>query len=372
MNHPTSPGLTLPAIRGKQGGRWMYSVQATLEIVNELISPDVEPIPERSQRQLDPARARAISSYMTLNKGSYVLGAMTYGADREAHWFPSEFDPNVGLLHLPLGTKLRSVDGQHRRHGIKTAMEEDSSLGSDSMAMLIYVEPKVERRRQMFSDMNWTAKPVSKSVNVNFDERDPFARNTVWLVENSYFFLDPSTLDQLIERERPSVRVTSEKLYTIGNVYDALTWYVLGPERKATSRNTPDDPTIKDKAEHFIHFLDTRHEFKELRNNPKAIPALRRVSVLVNGTTLKVLASAAWQLEQDGLNLADTQIAERLSSVDFTPSGQLWQLSGFVAAGSSSPISRLGEVRRASAMLAHFLRTGEDPVAPLAEAGAAA
>lgn len=365
MDHPMTPGLTLPAIRGKQGGRWMYSVQATMEIVNELISPEVEPIPERSQRQLDPKRAQAISDYMVLNRRGYVLGAMTYGADREAEWYPSEFNPDVGLIHFPLGTKLRSVDGQHRRHGIKGALDEEDSLSGDSVAMLVYVEPAVEQRRQMFSDMNWTARPVSKSVNVNFDARDPLARNTVWLVENSDFFLDPSTGEQLVERERPSVRASSERLYTIGNIYDALSWYVRGPERSARAKNTPDDPTIKEKAERFVRFLDCRPEFRLARSNPKEIPEVRRGSILFNGTTLKVLASAAWQLEQDGLDILSPQVEERLRAIDFGPGGIPWRATGFVAPGSISPISRLGEVRRAAGVVAAFLKTGEEPHLPL-------
>ncbi len=350
----------------------MYSVQATMEIVNELISPDVEPIPERSQRQLDPKRAQAISDYMELNKNGYVLGAMTYGADREAQWYPSEFDANVGLVHFPLGTKLRSVDGQHRRHGIKGALDSDGSLSGDSVAMLVYVEPKVERRRQMFSDMNWTARPVSKSVNVNFDERDPLARNTVWLVENSEFFLDPSTAEQLVERERPSVRTTSERLYTIGNIYDALSWYVRGPERSARAKNTPDDPTIKDKAERFVSFLDFRSEFKSARSNPKGIPELRRGSILLNGTTLKVLASAAWQLEQDEFDILSPEVREHMIAIDFSPRGILWTSTGFVAPGSISPISRLGEVRRVAGAVAAFLKTGEEPRIPSATDNSAA
>ena len=32
------------------------------------------------------------------------------------------------------------------------------------------------RRRQMFADMNNTAKRVSKAVSISFDSRDPFAR----------------------------------------------------------------------------------------------------------------------------------------------------------------------------------------------------
>lgn len=169
-------GLSIAAITGKQGSRTVYQVLVENSVLNNFFTVNMDPPSEKSQRQLDPRHADAITDYILQNPEEYVLGTVTYAVDQECPFTPSQIDPRLGVLTIPFGTNLRSLDGQHRRQGLNGAIAEDPELSKDHTAVLIYVEPELEKRRQMFSDMNATPKVVAKALNVAFDSRDPFAQ----------------------------------------------------------------------------------------------------------------------------------------------------------------------------------------------------
>ncbi len=154
----------------------MYLVLPTNDVLNTFFTTEMEPVDDRSQRALDPKHARQIGDYIVANPTEYALGAITYAVDQEGEFEPFEEGADIGLLHLPLTARLRSVDGQHRRRGIKDAIDVLAAVGEEHTALLIYVESRLDKRKQMFSDMNNTARVVSKAINVAFDSRDPFAR----------------------------------------------------------------------------------------------------------------------------------------------------------------------------------------------------
>src|SRR5437867_2386619 len=148
-------GVSLPAIRGRQGGRAMYLVLPTLRVVNNTMSPEMEPDVEKSQRVFDPAHARGVTQYLVDNPNEYVLGALQYAVDTAGEFEELIEGSDLGVLRLPLDATLRSIDGMHRRRALPDALSQDPALGDDELAVLIYVEPELEKRKQMFSDINW-------------------------------------------------------------------------------------------------------------------------------------------------------------------------------------------------------------------------
>jgi DNA sulfur modification protein DndB len=174
------PAIPLPALRGRQGGRTMFSIMCNDTVLNNFFPPDVDPSvspTERANRDYDPKRAGEIAECMRTNRDDYIMSTLTYAMDREGVF--EEVDGSggaIGQLHLPLTSRLRVIDGQYRRGAIKRALEVLEDLSQDDTNLLHYVEDDLERRKQMFSDMNWHQKPVTKSVNVAFDSRDPFSR----------------------------------------------------------------------------------------------------------------------------------------------------------------------------------------------------
>ena len=347
-------GVTIPALRGLQGSRVLYLALPSNAVVNNFIPPDMEPVAERSQRAFDPGHARRIGEYMVSNPTEYVLGAMTYAIDREGIFDPVEPGAPIGMLTIPLEARMRSIDGQHRRHGLKSALDVMDELGEEHSAILFYVESDVEKRRQMFSDMNWTPRPVSKSVNVGFNSRDPFSRAVQHLVDSHPLLMGRA------EAERASIPKGSTNLFTLGILHDVLKRLVIGPERRLTAGKKVDEKEIIEAGEDFFTFLmESRDEFQQVQSNPEVTEEVRKTTILLNGTTLRMIAGAVYFATVDrGYELDD--LKEPLGEVDFSPQADIWQKeTGFVPVGKTTPNSRLQEIRAATQALLN--RIAPDP-----------
>jgi DGQHR domain-containing protein len=324
----------------------MYLALPSNAVVNNFIPPDMEPSHERSQRAFDPNHARRIGEYMITNPDEYVLGAITYAIDREGTFDPVEPGAPIGMLTIPLEARMRSIDGQHRRHGIKTALEVMDALGEEHSAILFYVESDVEKRKQMFSDMNWTPRPVSKSVNVGFDHRDPFSRAVQHLVDSHPLLMGRA------ESERASIPKGSTNLYTLGILHDVLKRLVIGPERRLTAGKKVEDAEIIEAGDEFFTFLmESRDEFQKVHADPESTEDVRKDTILLNGTTLRMIAGAVFFAIKDRGYVLD-DLKEPLGEIDFSPTAALWQTeTGFVPVGKTTPNSRLQEIRAATSAL---------------------
>ena len=334
-------GFSLPAIRGHQGGRSMYLVLPTLRVVNNTMSPEMEPDVERSQRVFDPAHARGVTQYLVDNPSEYVLGALQYAVDTAGEFEELVEGSDLGVLHLPLDATLRSIDGMHRRRALPEALSQDPALGDDQLAVLIYVEPELEKRKQMFSDINWNQRAVPKSVNVGFNVRDPFA-----LAVNNFLAARPE-FDARVERQKPSVRRGTDKLFTLGALYDALRRYTVGAEGRVRDPGKYQAEWLKDRAEELFGFVFARPEIVEVLKDPSVTEEKRQESILLNGTTLKMIAAALYTVLAKQKTASMANLAPKFMKIDFSPAAETWQRSGFIAPGKTTPSARNQEVRAA-------------------------
>ena len=136
-----------------------------------------------------------------------------------------------------------------------------SSFGSDFTSVLIYVEPDVERRRQMFSDMNATPKVVAKALNVYFDSRSPFAR-AAQAIANEHPLLAGN-----VEMQGARVPAGSPKYYTLGAVFGTLKRLQVGANGRVRLEQRYSEEAIRDRGDAFFSVLgDTRPEFEEIRS----------------------------------------------------------------------------------------------------------
>ena len=53
-------------------------------------------------------------------------------------------------------------DGQHRKAAIEAAMQEDDSLGKETISIVFFGDNGLERSQQMFTDLNKYAVKTSK------------------------------------------------------------------------------------------------------------------------------------------------------------------------------------------------------------------
>jgi DGQHR domain-containing protein len=345
-------GLSLAALRGEQGSRTLYQVFVENSVLNNFFTVNMDPPQEKSQRQLDPKHARDIANYILENPDEYVMGALIYAVDKDCMFTPSEMSDAMGVLTIPFGTNLRSLDGQHRRAGLNDAIAEDPEVSADYTAVLIYVEPDVTRRRQMFSDMNATPKVVAKALNVKFDHRDPFARAAQFLAADHPF------LSGVVEMDAMRVSATSDKWYSLGAIWDALKRLQVGSTGRVRNPSQYAEADITKRGEQFFDLLDeARPEFEEVRSGTEDINVLRSRTILFSSTTLRAIAGAAWmRLSEDGYATDMSEYIEGLARIDFAPNAKIWLDTGFVSPGKSTPNARNQEVLAATRAIADEMR----------------
>ena len=351
-DQPITPGINFPALRAQQGSRTMYQIMVPNKVLAATFFNQVaESQDEKSQRQLVAKHAREIGEYINDNPDEYVLGSLTYAVDVECPFMPSQIHDKVGVVLIPLDATLRCLDGQHRRQGLIEALENDPELEKDSTAVVLYFEPEVTRRRQMFSDMNATPKVVAKALNVSFDTRDPFAR-VAQLIAKEHPLLKGS-----VETEGPRITAGSKNWYTLGAVFDALKRLQVGANGRVRVATQYDEASIKLRGEQFFDLLKNyREEFRLLQAGESA-DVMRTRNILLSSTTLRALAGAVHiRLTEDG-DFADIDsYGAALAKIDFAPSAPMWIDCGFVALGKSTPNARNQEVLAATRAIANALK----------------
>jgi len=216
--------IKVPAIRGRMGGRVYFTVSMKLKTVPRFFEfqnyAALEP-EERAQRVLNKNRVPAIRDYLLQNPDSYVFSSITAsyelpdGVDEEKLFEPVEKGSDIGVLNLPMEADLLINDGQHRRAGIAAALEEDPSIGEDTISVVLFPFENHDRAQQMFSDLNRTAQLTTKSLNILYDHRDRLSNITMTLVSAVAAF------EGRVDKEHASLAKRSPALITLGSLHDA-------------------------------------------------------------------------------------------------------------------------------------------------------
>ena len=344
--------VRIEAIRSRQGNRVMFSTKVDYRFLEDAkIEADARS-ESRSQRELDLDHARLITNYITKNPDEYVLGSLCFALDGPYEFTPHSDDSDAGWLVVPDGSRIWSVDGQHRRQGFMNALEKVPVLSSDKIAAVIYVEPGLEKRRQMFADMNATPKKVSKALAVGFNTRSPFSRAARLIAETH------PLLRGRVDETQVSVRQKSPNWYTLGAVYDALRVLNSGNHGRMTDEDSYSEPEVTKLGKQFFDLLaNSRDEFQELSDGKYTAEELRAQSILLSGTTLRAVAGGLrLRLIEDGPN--GQSLAERYSnglrSLSFSTMHR-WEKAGFVAPGSMTPASRLQNLAAGSELISQWV-----------------
>jgi DNA sulfur modification protein DndB len=138
-----------PAIRGIQAGREYYVAMFPLHLVPRIFVYNEEdvPAPMRAQRSLNRARVPEMARYITDNPDSYVFSALTASVNSDVIFdsLPLENGPanRLGTLTIPMSAKLVINDGQHRRAAIQQALQDNSDLGDESIAIVLHPAQQV-------------------------------------------------------------------------------------------------------------------------------------------------------------------------------------------------------------------------------------
>ena len=225
-----------PAIRGIQAGREYYVSMCPMRLLPKIfLFNEEELVPElRAQRLINKSRLPELTRYITSNPDTYVFSAITVSVDAKARFdsIAEEGDASrVGMLHIPMSARFIINDGQHRRAAMERALRENPDLGDETIAVVFFLDPGLERCQQMFADLNRYAIRPSKSLSILYDHRDHTAQLTKALIAKSPAFRD------LVELQKTSLAPRSRRLFTLSALYHATAELLAGmdgdPQRLA-------------------------------------------------------------------------------------------------------------------------------------------
>jgi DGQHR domain-containing protein len=81
-----------------------------------------------------------------------------------------------GYLYLSGDVVLFPGDGQHRLRSAFDALKEEPELAQEELPVVLIAYQTPDQVRQLFSDLNLNAKPVSKTIGYAFERRDPLVQ----------------------------------------------------------------------------------------------------------------------------------------------------------------------------------------------------
>lgn len=167
-----------PAARGIQAGREYFMVVAPFGVLRRLLAIDnTAEVLDRSQRDVDMARAKKLAAYIKQNPGSWVIPSLVGNIETAPKFEEHAPGAMVGTLSLPMDAVIKLLDGQHRATGIMNAIGEDDELRHSSVPLQLYVNMDLAARQQAFTDINLNAKTVSKGLSMAYDHRDEVAQS---------------------------------------------------------------------------------------------------------------------------------------------------------------------------------------------------
>ena len=206
---------SFPAVKGIQAGTEYYITMVPCKLLAKLFKIDNEEVlPEfRAQRKLNLNRIPEIRDYILENRNSYVFSALAASIDGEFAFNPIQ--DTIGILQVDMDAKFLINDGQHRNAAIQNAINEDSTLGTETIPIVFFADKGLERSQQMFTDLNKYAVKPSKSQNTFYDHKDPLSIMSREIIENNQF------LKNYTDVENDSLGKFSAKLFTLNSFYTA-------------------------------------------------------------------------------------------------------------------------------------------------------
>ena len=205
-----------PAVKGVQAEDDYYICMVPLGILPKLFPLDGNAVsPEfRAQRKLNEARIPEIRDYILNNRNSYVFSALAASVDGKMD-FISENNSNIGFLEIDMNADFLINDGQHRRAAIEAALEEDDSLGEETIPVVFFKDKGLVRSQQMFTDLNKHAVITSKSLNTLYDSEDEIAIISKRVVDAIPFFR------KYTDKEKDNLGKFSSNIFTLNTFYNA-------------------------------------------------------------------------------------------------------------------------------------------------------
>lgn len=206
-----------PVVKGLQAGREYYIGMVPLKMISRLFPNDDEYVlPEyRAQRKLNASRIPVISRYILENRHDYVFSALAASIDGKFSFIASKLNQDIGVLEVSMDAKFLINDGQHRKAAILEALQEDKTLGEETISVVFFSDKGLSRSQQIFTDLNKHAVKTSNSISELYDSRDNLAVATRRVVSQVDF------INTYTDKEKDILGKYSSNLFTLNTFYMA-------------------------------------------------------------------------------------------------------------------------------------------------------
>ncbi len=376
--------LELEVQRFQQGGRFAYSLIMDLGTLDSNVPNFVntERI-DKANRRFNPTHSDRIADYI-YDIDDWVLGAIVLGIDPEGvEYFPfQDGDGNdsesLGYIWIPLDGGTSSImilDGQHRRMAIKTvrdrlrqeiqSVKESSSnngrekslqkleikfrsLNEMAIPVVIFEEANVKNLRRMFADLAQT-RNIDAVTKTRFDDRDPFNRAAVELVELGRSVL----LEGRVEMERSTPGRLSNSLLSVNQLARCLKVLNYGYRGRASrARILEAQSNYEELIDLGIAWADdflpsARKEYDELCSielEEDFVANNRSNFSAYNVTVLQMLADCYYRWNEYGRPVEELASWLRQADFDLNSDDCIFRQTDMVTAGKPTLVSRWREI----------------------------
>lgn len=300
-----------PAVRGIQARREYYIGMVPLKMISRLFSSDEEYLqPEyRAQRKLNTSRVPVISQYIVENRDNYVFSALAASIDGEYRFNQASETASLGVLEVSMDARFLINDGQHRKAAILEALQEDPTLGEETIPVVFFEDAGLARSQQLFTDLNKHAVKTSNSISELYDSRDPLAVITRAVIFNIPFF------NEYTDKETDNLGKYSSNLFTLNTFYKA---------NKRALRNNPIDEKARDFLQkYWEQVAEHMSPWHALVANEISKKDLRENYIATQGVVIQALGRLAATFYQS----TDTNIKtlEHISKINWRRSALQWQ-----------------------------------------------
>jgi len=370
------------AVRSRQGGRMLYTVQVRLSDV-----PMILPVPDPEQptpgnRRVNPQHAKKFGEYLR-DKCDWVAPPLLARDDGRCVFKEQqviEGEMALGTLEVPWASgasrALRIIDGQHRVLGIDlqikdietgiTRAEDDllrakdgarrdellrhmvqlkkrhQRLQSEHITLQIYVESEPKNFEQMFYDVADNALGINQAVKVRFDSRKVLNRTLYEVTKHAL-------LKGRVDEEQDRLGGNNPNLLGAKHVVDLVRTVNVGISGRIGRKREEmlDESTLIEAANDFFDcLLGGFQRLDDLVEGRVTVPELRRGSLLGSVSMLRVLAGVFHQLRED--DCTDDEISDffaRLSPHMTAPVAEdsLWRTTATsqdIHEGATGPMAR--------------------------------
>lgn len=299
-----------PAVKGLQAGREYYIAMVPLKLLSRLFPTEDEIIlPEyRAQRRINETRIPEIKRYILDNRDNYVFSALSASIDGEFQFTPF-MDTDVGVFEVDMDAIFLINDGQHRKAAIEVALQEDPTLGKETISIVFFNDAGLARSQQMFTDLNKHAVKTSNSLSTLYDARNEIAVATKNVIDVIPFF------KRFTDKERDILGKNSSKLFTLNMIYKA--------NQKILHGDRCSDQDVKFLLNYWRLVSDNIVEWQEVSDKTLTKKALRENYIVALAITINAFGKLG-RYFYDNKDLKMKTYLVQLREIDWLRSNEAW------------------------------------------------